>query len=74
MNDPWVNENSCCFIVMPRLCTVDNDLRTEQNNYGQTSSSHSDMTALKSFENGAKLKRNAFQCENLIVYHLFGAY
>ena len=41
-----MNENSCCFIVRPRLYTVDNDLRTEQNNYGQTSSSHSDSTKI----------------------------
>ena len=30
------------------------------------------MTALKSFENGAKLERNAFQFENLIFYQISG--
>ena len=62
-------DNSYCFIVRPRLYTVDDDLRTEQNNY----TVHT-VTALKSFENGAKLERNAFQFENFIVYQISGAY
>ena len=67
-----VNENFYCFILWGPVYTLLTMIWEPNKIITDRPPVHT-VTALKSFENGAKLKRNAFQFENLIVYQIFGA-